>query len=245
MLEGKKAVIFDMDGTLLDSMWMWREIDVEYLGRFGIMVPENLQREIEGMSYTETAVYFKERFLLPYSIDEIKKAWYEMTVEKYQTEVTYKPGAEAFLKELKKRGIRTAIATSNSIDLVKAVSVSLKMEQYIDLVCTGCSVPRGKPAPDVYLKAAKDLGVPPWECLVFEDVPMGILAGKNAGMTVCAVEDDFSKDQEEKIRSLADYYIRDYCEVTEKTYEILEKACFLDTTKKRYRECDAGGRDEK
>lgn len=219
MLTEKRAVIFDMDGTLLDSMWMWREIDIEYLGRFGIALPGNLQREIEGKSYTETAVYFKERFALAQSVDEIKKSWYEMTVEKYQNEVRYKPGAEEFLKELKRRKIPTAIATSNSIDLVNAADKSLYLREYIDTVCTGCSVPKGKPAPDVYLKAAQELGVKPAQCLVFEDVPMGILAGKNAGMTVCAVEDPFSRDQEETIRNLADYYIRDYRQILNNTYE--------------------------
>ncbi len=219
MMTGKKAVIFDMDGTLLDSMWMWREIDIAYLGRFGIALPPNLQREIEGKSYTETAVYFKERFGLAQSVEEIKRSWYEMTVEKYQNEVGYKPGAEAFLKELKRRRIPAAIATSNSIDLVNAAADSLHLRAYIDIVCTGCSVPKGKPAPDVYLKAAQELGARPQECLVFEDVPMGILAGKNAGMTVCAVEDAFSRNQEAAIRSLADYYIRDYRQVLDGTYE--------------------------
>lgn len=229
MLTGKKAVIFDMDGTLLDSMWMWKQIDVEYLARFGIQVPLQLEREIEGKSYTETATYFKERFALKQSVEEIKKDWYEMTVEKYRTEVVYKPGAEKFLNELKAKKIRTAIATSNSIDLVKAVSDSLRLEQYIDFVCTGCSVPKGKPAPDVYLKAAEELDVKPSECLVFEDVPMGIMAGKNAGMKVCAVEDAFSRSQEETIRSLADYYIRDYNEVLQNTYEVLRKENFDST----------------
>lgn len=245
MLTGKKAVLFDMDGTLLDSMWMWRAIDVEYLGRFGIALPEKLQREIEGKSYTETAIYFKERFLLDKSIEEIKRDWYEMSVEKYRTQVSYKPGAELFLQELRRRGIKTAIATSNSIDLVKAVSKPLHLDRYIDFVCTGCSVPKGKPAPDVYLKAAKELNVDPSQCLVFEDIPMGILAGKNAGMKVCAVEDEFSRDQEERIRSLADYYIRDYREVLEETYERLNKKNDFSVISNLSRSrCATGGNDE-
>lgn len=62
MLEQKKAVIFDLDGTLMDSMWMWKDIDIEYLGRYGFDVPAELQKEIEGMGFTETAAYFKKRF---------------------------------------------------------------------------------------------------------------------------------------------------------------------------------------
>ena len=64
LLHRKQAVIFDLDGTLVDSMWMWKAIDMEYLGRFGYGCPEDLQKSIEGMSFTETAVYFKKRFML-------------------------------------------------------------------------------------------------------------------------------------------------------------------------------------
>ena len=79
----------------------------------------------------------------------------------------------------------------------------------------------GKPAPDVYLKVAESLGVKPERCLVFEDVPNGILAGKNAGMKVCAVEAPFSKPQEERKKELADYYIQDYDDIKNNTYEVL------------------------
>ena len=85
-----------------------------------------------------------------------------------------------------------------------------------------CEAGAGKPAPDVYLLTAEDMGVKPERCLVFEDVPMGILAGKNAGMTVCAVEDDFSAPQCAKKRELADYYIQDYNDIKNGTYEVLK-----------------------
>ena len=72
MLRDIDAVIFDLDGSLVDSMWLWRAIDIEYLGRFGITLPEDLQSKIEGMSFSETAVYFKENFPITDSLDEIK-----------------------------------------------------------------------------------------------------------------------------------------------------------------------------
>ena len=72
MLQDKKAVIFDLDGTLVDSMWMWKSIDIEFLGRYGYECPDDLQRAIEGMSFSETAVYFKDRFHLPMELDAIK-----------------------------------------------------------------------------------------------------------------------------------------------------------------------------
>ena len=81
------------------------------------------------------------------------------------------------------------------------------------MIRTGCEVGQGKPEPDIYLSVARELGVAPGQCLVFEDVPMGILAGKRAGMEVCAVEDDFSAAQREKKRRMADYYIETYEEL--------------------------------
>lgn len=104
ILDGISAVLFDLDGTLVDSMWMWEAIDVEYLGRYGLECPSDLQKAIEGMSFSETAVYFKERFNLPDSIEEIKQAWVEMSLEKYQKEVPVKPGVREFLEEISHPG---------------------------------------------------------------------------------------------------------------------------------------------
>ena len=86
-LDHKKAMLFDLDGTLVNSMWMWEAIDIEFLGAYGYECPEDLQRAIEGMSFSETAVYFKERFKLPLSLDEIKAIWVQMSIDKYRHEV--------------------------------------------------------------------------------------------------------------------------------------------------------------
>ena len=216
MLENIKAVIFDLDGTLVDSMWMWKSIDVEYLGRKGIAVPEDIQafqEELEGMGFTETAVFFKNRFQIEDSLEEIKKTWIFMAEEKYCNEVPLKAGVRGFLEELRNRNIRIGISSSNSRELIQGVLKAHGIAEYFDCITTCCEVPNSKPAPDVYLKTAEGLQVEPKDCLVFEDVPMGIMAGKNAGMQVCAVEDAYSKRQEAEKRRLADYYIEDYYEV--------------------------------
>ena len=210
MLENIKAVLFDLDGTLVDSMWMWKDIDIEYLGKRGFDLPGELQKDIEGMSLTETATYFKNRFELPESLEEIKKEWMDMARDKYCHQVPLKPGAKEFLLYLKEHQIRTGIASSNGIELVHAVLQAQGVDQYLDSVHTCCDVKRGKPNPDIYLLVAEELDVKPEECLVFEDIPMGILAGKRAGMRTCAVEDVFSRDQMNEKRQLADYYIQDY-----------------------------------
>lgn len=213
MLNGKKAVIFDLDGTVVDSMWMWKQIDIDYLARFGIEMPEDLQSCIEGMSFTETAVYFKERFGINDELDEIKKSWNDMAWDIYENRVRLKPGVKEFLTELKKRGIKTGIATSNSKELVKVVLDKQDIAKCFDAVHTSCEVKKGKPAPDIYLLVAERLGVSPAECLVFEDIMQGIAAGKNAGMQVCAVDDDFSKEYRAEKAEAADYFIYDYTEL--------------------------------
>ena len=122
-----------------------------------------------------------------------------MTLHLYQTQVELKPGAKGFLEFLKQEQILMGIATSNAKELALAALDALQIREYFSSVRTGCEVKKGKPAPDVYLKVAEDLGVQPEECLVFEDVPKGIEAGRNAGMTVCAVDDAFSaSDEKEK-----------------------------------------------
>lgn len=213
MLNNIKACLFDMDGTLLDSMHIWKDIDIEFLGRFGYELPPTLQREIEGMSFRETACYIKDRFSLPPSIEEIMNIWNEMAFQKYSEEIFFKEGAFEFVKMLKEKGIRTAICTSNSRELVNAVAEHLGFMPYFDTIITSCEVGAGKPAPDIYLEAAKRIGVEPEYCLVFEDIVTGLTAGKRAGMKLCAVEDVYSADQKEAKKAMADYYVENYLDL--------------------------------
>ena len=213
MLNNIKACLFDMDGTLLDSMHIWKDIDIEFLGRFGYELPPTLQREIEGMSFRETACYIKDRFHLPPSIEEIMNIWNEMAFQKYSEEIFFKEGAFEFVKMLKEKGIRTAICTSNSRELVNAVAEHLGFMPYFDTIITSCEVGAGKPAPDIYLEAAKRVGVEPEDCLVFEDIVTGLTAGKRAGMKLCAVEDVYSADQKEAKNAMADFYVENYLDL--------------------------------
>jgi 16S rRNA pseudouridine516 synthase len=210
-----KAVIFDLDGSLVDSMWIWHAIDIEYLGKFGIPKPENLQADIGGRSFSETAVYFKERFQLPDTLQQIKDDWNRMAWDKYAKEVPLKEGVMDLMAFCKVKGILMGIATSNSRELVDNIVSVHQLEQYISCIMTGCEVEKGKPAPDVYLAVADRLGVKPEECLVFEDIIEGIMAGKAAGMKVCAVYDKHSEQQDEEKRQLADYYTYTFRELIE------------------------------
>lgn len=213
MLEGIEAVLFDLDGSLVDSMWIWRDIDIEYLGRFGIELPQSLQREIEGMSFSETARYIKEKFQIPDTIEQMKADWNRMAWDKYTQEVPLKAGAGEFVTYCKNSGIKLGIATSNSRELVENVIGVLGISDCFTCIVTGCEVNKGKPAPDVYLEAARRCGVSPEKCLVFEDIVAGIMAGKAAGMKVCAVDDVYSAYQLSEKKKLADYFIHDYREI--------------------------------
>ena len=216
MLRNKEAIIFDLNGTLVDSMWMWKTIDIEYLGRYGLEVPESLQRDIEGFSFYETAVHFKNRFQIPESLEEIQDTWREMADYKYRHDVPLKKGVLEFLKYVKKIGKKLAIASSNSYALVEATLEALHVREYFDVICTCDEVKNSKPAPDVYLRAAELLGVNPGKCLVFEDIVKGIQAGKAAGMTTYAVHDDYSQDTEKEKKALSDGYVYDYSELVPK-----------------------------
>lgn len=219
MLKNKEAVIFDLDGTIVDSMGVWCQIDLDFLGKHSLDVPEGFEQELEGMSYTETAEHFKERFDLPETVEEIKSIWKDMAMDQYLHTVPLKPGARSFIQYLKSQGIPMAVASSNTESLIEAVLKRHGLREYFDCIVTSCQVNKGKPAPDVYLKAASSLNADPSRCLVFEDVVPGIMAGVNAGMTVCAVEDSYSRDQEKEKKECASYFITDFRQVMDGTYE--------------------------
>lgn len=213
LLKDRKAVLFDLDGTLVDSMWVWRNIDIDFLSAIGQELPADLQKCIEGMSFTETAEYFKERFSIDDDVEDIKKKWNQMAYDKYTSEVKLKKGAKEFLARLKSDGIRIGIASSNSVTLIEGALKAEGVLEYFDAITTGCEAGAGKPAPDIYLLAAKKVGIAPSECLVFEDIPMGIMAGNSAGMTTVAVEDDYSHGMRKEKERLAKYFIEDYTEI--------------------------------
>ena len=213
MLKGIDAVIFDMDGTLIDSMWMWKDIDIEFLGARNIEMPDDLQKSIEGFSITETAEYFIRTFGFTDTVEELKTIWNDMAIEAYKTKVKAKPGVIEFLKELRKRKIKIGVATSNSTVLMDVGLEGCGLSEYIDVAFSGCMVPHGKPAPDVYLETAAALLVDPKKCLCFEDVAKGLEAGKAAGMKCAAIYDESCLNTKDEMMVFADYYFNDFTEV--------------------------------
>ena len=193
-------MIFDLDGTLVDSMWMWHSIDVEFLQTYGHTCPDDLHRMIEGMSFTQTAVYFQERFQLPLSIEEIKQIWTRMCIDKYRYEVPLKPGAREFLEYLKSRGICCGIATSNGQEIVLAVLDSLDIRSYFQVVATSCEVKVGKPEPDIYEALLRKYQLQPTECVFVDDIRSNIIAANHLGMAT--IHFHTKSQAEEELRSL-------------------------------------------
>ena len=211
--EEYKGIIFDLDGTLLDSMGMWADIDVEYLGNLGIECPENLQRDLEGYSYEETALYFKKRFNIKDSTDTIKETWRRMCEYRYCKSIPLKPGAAEYLKYLRDRGCRCAIASSNSRELIEKTLEARNLRQYFDAIVTCDEAGANKPDPSVYLKAAEILGVGTDECMVFEDILHGLKGARNAGMYCVCMDDKYSDDIRNEKEALCDRYIYDFREM--------------------------------
>lgn len=205
-----EAVIFDLDGTLVDSMWVWDKIDIEYLESKNLELPEGLQSEIEGMSFTETAQYFKNSFELKDSIEEIKAEWNKRAFDFYRNKIKAKEGVIEFLEQLRKNKVKIGLGTSNSIQLAMATLEGNSILEYFDVIKTSCEVEKGKPSPDIFLKVAEELNVKANKCLVFEDTLAGVMAGKSAGMDVIGVYDSKSHERQDEIGNLTIEIVKNY-----------------------------------
>lgn len=207
MFNNIKGVVFDLDGTLVDSMGVWWQIDLDFLSRRGHEVPDNIGKLTEGKSFTETAQLFKEIFLLTETVEEIKAEWIQLGKDYYSNRIQLKPGVKGLLEYLKKKDIKLGIASSCSRELLDSVLKQHHIKDYFDTIVTSCEVNRGKPFPDVFIRAASNLKIPQESTLVFEDTVAGVMAAKAAGMKVIAVYDHYAKEDEQILKQEADEYI--------------------------------------
>jgi len=208
-----KAYIFDLDGTLLDSMNVWQQIDIDFLKKRGIIVPPDYAESISSMTFNEAAVYTISRFGLSDSAEDLKKEWNDMAAYAYGYTVQLKPYAKEYLFKLKKSGAKLAVATSLFVELMELALRNHGIYDLFDAICTSDEAGCGKSRPDVFLLAAKKLGAAPSDCLVFEDILEAVKSAKSAGMAVCAVYDKSSENDWEQIKAIADFTIVDFKEI--------------------------------
>lgn len=205
-----EAVIFDLDGTLIDSMSIWAQIDQDYLKEFNIAVPENLHEEITHLTLTQTANYFKIHFNIRDDEATIIKRWNDMALYHYSNTIKLKEGVVEYLDYLKSKNIKISLATSNSIPLLEATLKHNNIYHYFEAITVTEEVKKSKSNPDVYLLAASKINVKPENCLVFEDIVQAVKGAKLAGMTVYAIYDDVSKNQRDELTECADLYVESY-----------------------------------
>lgn len=213
-----KAVIFDLDGTLVDSMWIWDKVDTEYFNMKGLTIPKNLKDEINHLSFEQTAYYFKNKFNISDSIEDILSTWYKMAYNHYSNDISLKNGALNFLNFLKSNNIKIALATSNSKELLTAALNCVGVYDYFDIITTTSEVENGKNSPDIYLLTSKKLGVLPEECVVFEDILEAVKGAKLANMTVFAIYDKYAEYQKEALIATADEYVLDFNDIKIKKF---------------------------
>ena len=197
-----QAALFDLDGTLLNSMYVWAEVDRRYFAEKGIPMPEDYPRALSGLSYRQSAEYTRARFGFPESWEEIVATWTRMSREEYHCRVGLKPGSREYLQYLKKQGVKLAVATALPPDLYEEC---LKRNGVYDLFDAFCSTKeRSKEDGGIFLRAAAKLGVKPEQCAVFEDVYEGIAGAKRVGMQAYCILDAAASYAHGRIAEIAD-----------------------------------------
>ena len=199
-----KAVIFDMDGTLIDSTGIWHEIDEAFFAKRHMELPSDYAQHIVHLGLTQAAIYTKETYHLEESIEDIMKEWHDMSIDMYKYHVPLKEGALELLKLFKENGIKMAIATANDEPLYRPCIERLGIGDYFDEIADVNTAKEGKQSAKIYLDLAKKLGFEPQNTLVLEDMPTCVKTAFKSGFITIAVYDNASKryDQEKKDNSL-------------------------------------------
>ena len=207
-----RAVIFDLDGILADSEPWWNEIDSKLLAEYGVIYRGEYHREVLGVSYRLAVEFYKKAFGLSASIEELMRRRGEIATEFFANRVGLFPSTKRTLERLRDMKVRLAIATSSVSASARPFLDRHGLTPFFDGIVTGDEIERGKPHPDIYLRAADKLGVAVNECLVIEDALSGIAAGKAAGMRVAAIPDRRFVDARDYEKE-ADYVLGNLSEI--------------------------------
>jgi HAD superfamily hydrolase (TIGR01509 family) len=207
-----RAVIFDLDGVLADSEPWWNQIDSQLLAEYGVTYRGQYHRDVLGVNYRLAVEFYKEAFGLSAPTEELMRRRGEIAVDFFANRVGLFPSSKTVLEQLRQINLRLAVATSSVSASARPFLNRHGLTAFFDVIVTGEEIERGKPEPDIYLRAAEKLGVPADACLVIEDALSGIAAAKAAGMRVAAIPDTRFVDARDYEKQ-ADYLLRDLLEI--------------------------------
>ena len=208
-----KAVIFDMDGTLIDSTGIWHEIDKDFFAKRNMELPPDYAQHIVHLGLTQAAIYTKETYHLEESIQDIMKEWHDMSIDMYKYHVSLKDGALELLKLFKSNGIKMAIATANDEPLYRPCIYRLGIGEYFDEVADVNTAKEGKQSAKIYLDLAKKLGSEPRNTLVLEDMPTCVKTAFKSGFITVSFYDPASKEYDEQKKRDSHLFINDFSEL--------------------------------
>lgn len=207
-----KGAIFDMDGTILDSMFIWETAGEDYLRTLGATVEPGLHATIKSMSMTEAADYCIATFGLSVSPAEFMAGMNATIDKRYLHELQLKPGAKDFLHRLRSAGIPLCLATATDRYMAEGALRRCGVLEWFDCFLTCSEVGRGKEFPDIFQEAARRLGTEPAETWVFEDSLYAARTAKAAGFPVAAVYDPTSAQDRAELTALAECYLETYAD---------------------------------
>jgi HAD superfamily hydrolase (TIGR01509 family) len=205
------AVIFDLDGVLADSEPWWNQIDAKLLAEYGVSYRGEYHRNVLGVSYRLAVEFYKNAFHISASVEELMRRRGEIATDFFANRVDLFPSAKTTLAQLREMNLALAVATSSVSASARPLLDRTGIRTSFRVVVTGDEVQQGKPHPDIYVRAAKKLGISPEACLVIEDSLAGMAAGKAANMRVAAIPDrrfmdprDYEKDGDYVLGSVSE-----------------------------------------
>ena len=205
-----QGAIFDLDGTLLDSMFIWDTLGADYLLSLGKTPKPGLTEQLRPMSLDQVARLFVEEYGVTQCIEEIKAGVNRMVEQYYFEVVQPKPGVPEFLAWVKQQKVKTCVVTASERYVVEAALKRTGLFPYIDRIFTCEEFGKAKNEPDIFLHAREYLGTALENTYVFEDIYLAIQTAKRAGFGVVAVYDPTSANHRKEIAEIADCYIRTF-----------------------------------
>lgn len=184
-----QAVLFDLDGVLADSEPHWDLIDADLLREYGVVYAGEHKQQVLGKSFALSLQFYKDTYGLQPTIAELIARRQEVAADYYAQRIEMFEDAPGVLRDLRARHLRIGLATSSLSKLAGSFLERCHLRDFFDAITTGEEVERGKPHPDIYLRAAAKLDAAPHKCLVVEDSLAGVQSGRDAGMTVAAIPD--------------------------------------------------------